>query len=155
MTENLLIYNITAPLPYISMRNEMPRFNFLNGTIHNFAWFGWLALMFWVAILGWAFFRFLMPSQPNPNDKFLAISMLTCLLFNFILHIGYGTEPFLYSADWTYALILLVAISLKYLAGRTWFTVTLLLLVMAIFVNNLWFLYFITRQVGKFLVQVP
>lgn len=152
MTENLLIYNVVAPQPYVSMRNGMPRFNFLIGTIQNYIWFGWPALILWIMVLIFMVLRLFLPVQLNVNDKFLSISMLSCLIFNFLLHISYGTEPFLYSADWTYALILLIAINFKSLAEYSWFTVGFLLFIMMISINNLWLLYFIARQVSEFLV---
>jgi len=147
MAENILVYNIAAPQPYSSIRNEMPRFNFLNGTIGEYAWFGWPALVFWAVILMLAFFG----SFRNSDHGGLSIALLACLLFNFILHIGYGIEPFLYSTDWTYALILFVAISLGEFAERSWFNIGLLVLVLSVFVNNLWVVYLIARKVSEFL----
>lgn len=153
LAENLFIYNVAAPRPYSSIRNGMPRFNFLNGTIQEYAWFGWPALILWIAALGLAFHQFNKNIRSHTTGIHLAVAMLACLMFNFLLHIGYGIEPFLYSADWTYALILLTAIALVDLAGVGWFTMAVFTLVTAIFINNLWFLYFISRQVGEYLVQ--
>ncbi len=152
MAENLFIYNIASPQPYSNMRNQMPHFNFLNGTITEYVWFGWLPLILWVATLGFASFCFFKNPDPHTNNKYLSISMLACLVFNFLLHIGYGIEPFLYSAGWTYALILFAAIALKELAKYTWFNFTLIVLVASVFVNNLWVLYLIARRVSEFLV---
>lgn len=78
--------------------------------------------------------------------------MLACLGFNFLLHAGYGVEPFLYSADWTYALILFTAIELGKLTERLWFKVFLFALSMAIFINNLGCLYIIARKISEYLV---
>ncbi len=152
LAENLFIYNVAAPQPYSSIRNGMPRFNFLNGTILEYPWFGWPALILWIAALGLAFIHFYKNIRSNTTRTYLAISMLACLMFNFFLHIGYGIEPFLYSADWTWALILFSAIALGDLAGFSWFKMALFTLVMAIFINNLWLLYLISRRVSEFLV---
>ena len=148
MAENILVYNIAAPQPYQSIRNEMPRFNFLNGTIWEYAWFGWPALIFWGIGLGLAF----VGSFRNPAHRAMSAAMLSCLAFNFLLHIGYGIEPFLYSTDWTYAIILFVALSLMEWAERTWFNIGLFILVLSVFVNNLWVVYLIARKVSEFLV---
>jgi len=153
LAENILIYNVASPQPYSSIRNGMPRFNFLNGTILEYPWFGWPALILWIAALGLAFVHFYKNIRSNTTRIYLAISMLACLMFNFLLHVGYGIEPFLYSADWTYALILFTAIALGDLAKFSWFKLALFFSVMAIFMNNLWFLYLISRQVSEFLVQ--
>jgi hypothetical protein len=148
MAENILVYNVTAPQPYASIRNEMPRFNFLGGTISEYTWFGWPALISWSAILVLAF----LGSFRDPAYRALSAAMLACLAFNFLLHIGYGIEPFLYSADWTYALVLFVALSLTGFAERAWFNFSLLAIVMIIFVNNLWMIYFLARTVSEFLI---
>jgi hypothetical protein len=153
LAENLFIYNVAAPQPYTSIRNGMPRFNFLNGTIQEYAWFGWPAMLLWMAALGLAFQQLIKNNRPHSTGNFLAVSMLACLVFNFVLHIGYGIEPFLYSADWSYALILLTAIALVDLAGSGWFNMALFTLVTAIFINNLWFIYLISRKVSEYLVQ--
>jgi hypothetical protein len=145
--ENILIYNIAAPEPYSSIRNEMPRFNFLNGTITEYPWFGWPAILGWGTVLALGivgYFR-------DPRWRHLSNAMLACLLFNFALHIGYGVEPFLYSADWTYALILFAAFSLTAFAKHTWFKAGLLAVVTAIFFNNIWVIYLLARKVSGFL----
>lgn len=152
MAENLLIYNIAAPQPYTSFRNELPRFNFLNGTIMEYAWFGRPALLLWFAMLGLAFFYFFKKIRSNTVSGYWAIAMLVCLIFNFVLHISYGSELFLYSADWTYALILFTAINLTDFSRRKWFRFMLVALVLSVLINNLWFLYFIARKTGEFLI---
>jgi hypothetical protein len=150
MTENLLVYNIAAPQPYSGTRNEAPRFNFLNGTIREYRWFGWPSLILWLATTGLAFYYFFRNPPPDTVIHQLAISLLACLGFNFILHIGYGAEPFLYSADWTYALVLFVAINTGRLAEQNWFKLILFLLVFSIFLNNMWFLYLIAGRTSAF-----
>jgi len=151
MAENLLIYNIAAPQPYVSIRREMPRFNFLTGTIQGYAWFGWPALILWIAMLALTFFYFLKKIRSSSNNKYFSLSMLFCLIFNFLLHLSYGVEPFLYSADWTYALILFTAITLNGLVERTWFKIMLFVLVVSVFINNLGLLYIIARKVSEYL----
>ena len=86
------------------------------------------------------------------DENYLLITMLVCLAFNFILHIGYGTEPFLYSTDWTYALILFAAIGLQEYSEKNWLKYTLMTLIVFVFVNNMWVLYLIAKQVSQFLV---
>lgn len=149
--ENLLIYNIASPQPYLSFRKEMPRFNFLDGTIREYIWFGWPALILWIITLGISFYFFFKNIRVPSSHKNLSISMLFCLIFNFILHIRYGTEPFLYSANWTYALIIFTAISLNQLIKYTHIKVVLFALVTSIFLNNLWLIYLITRRVSEYI----
>lgn len=151
MAENLVIYNIVGPEPYTSTRNEMPRFNFLNGTITQYAWFGWPALILWLAVFGMAFFYFLKNIRSNSPSIHLAVAMLACLLFNYVLHISYGVEPFLYSPDWTYALIIFTALNLNTFSEKNWFNLLLFLLVFSMFINNMWFLYLIAGKTSLYL----
>jgi hypothetical protein len=150
VTEDFFVYNVVAPQPYLSGRNEMPRFNFLPGTIQNYSWFGWLAVGFWVFTLSLVFINIFSGNYAEKHNGLL-ISMSACLFFNFILHAGYGVEPFLYTADWTYAFILIIAIILQDTAKRTWFTAIWLFFALSILLNNMWFLYFIARNVSGYL----
>ena len=150
VAEDLFVYNIAAPQPYFSIRNEMPRFNFLSGTIQNYNWFGWPAVILWASTLILALVHLLSRNYPAKYNGLL-ISMFACLIFNFILHIGYGFEPFLYTPNWTYALILIIAIILQNAAKRTWFPILWLFFVMSIFLNNLWLLYLVARRASEYL----
>lgn len=152
MIENLLVYNVTPPQPYTGMRNGMPRFNFLTGTIREFAPFGWPAFILWMFIMTKAAVRFVRNLRLKAAGNALSITMLACMAFNFILHIGYGSEPFLYSPDWTYALILFTAINLQDPIHKSWGKAALTALVMAVFVNNLWFVYLIAARVRDHLI---
>jgi hypothetical protein len=98
----------------------MPRFNFLKGTLMEFAWFGWPAGVLWISTVALAVFQFIKNFPAKRNETILSVSMLACLMFNFLLHLGYGAEPFLYSADWTYALVLFIAINLQDLTHKAW-----------------------------------
>lgn len=153
LAENIFIYNIAAPQPYTKVRDGMPRFNFLDGTITEYVWFGWPSLILWLTLLVMGFFLFLKNFSLNSSTTHLALAMLGCLSFNYFLHIGYGVEPFLYSPDWTYALVLFTAINLIPLAAQNWFKFTLFALVISIFINNLWFLYLLAMKTGEYLTQ--
>lgn len=150
VAENLLIYNIAAPQPYFSIRNEMPRFNFLNGTIQNYAWFGWAALLSWGLVLLFLPTYFFRHNRSARDDR-LFFALITCLLFNFLLQLGYGIEPFLYSPGWTYALVLLAALAFQDTAKQIKGLAGFLLLAAFIMLNNLWFLYLIVRRAAEYL----
>jgi len=152
MAEDIFIYNIASPQPYLSFRKEMPRFNFLGGTIREYIWFGWPALILWIITLGISFYSFFKNIRVPSSYKNLSISMLFCLIFNFMMHIWYGTEPFLYSANWTYSLIIFSAITLEQLNKHAHIKMVLFALVTSIFVNNLWLIYLITRRVSEYIV---
>jgi hypothetical protein len=151
VAENLFMYNIAAPQPYLSIRNEMPRFNFLNGSIQNYVWFGW------AAVFGWGLVLLLLPAHlfhlsRSARDASLLTALAACLLFNFLLQLGYGVEPFLYSPGWTYALVLLAALAFRDTAKRIEALAGFLFLVTFIMLNNLWLLYLIARRAADYLV---
>jgi hypothetical protein len=150
VTEDIFIYNIAAPQPSLSIRNDIPRFNFLPGTIQNYSWFGWPAVILWIATLILALIYFLTHNYPAKYNGLL-IALLACLIFNFMLHVGYGFEPFLYTSNWTYAIVLMITVILQNAAKRTWFIFMLLFLVMSILLNNMWFLYLVARQASEYL----
>jgi hypothetical protein len=152
MTENLFVYDIVAPRPYFHTREQAkPRFNFLPGTIAEYAWFGWPALGIWLAACALAFVRFGSNLNSDTPAGRLSLALLACLGFNFVVHLNYGAEPFLYSADWTYALVLFVAINLSGMAKRRWFFPLLLALVVMLFINQMWFMYLLTGVIRPFL----
>jgi hypothetical protein len=57
---------------------------------------------------------------------------------NIGIHLRYGKELFLYSANWTYALILLLALALQGLSKHRWLQITLLIFVFFLMFNNSW-----------------
>jgi hypothetical protein len=83
----------------------------------------------------------------------LSFAFALCLLFNFVLHLNYGYEPFLYSPDWTYALIFFVALGLAPLAKFRWFQVGLLLFLILLAYNQWHFIEFIFNTVQPFIGQ--
>jgi len=58
------------------------------------------------------------------------------LLFNFALHLRYGKDIFLYSTNWTYAIILFLSLAWKELANKKWFQIVLLVFIALLMVNN-------------------
>lgn len=151
LAENILAYNIAAPQPYLSIRNEMPRFNFLPGTIQNYIWFGLPALFLWLSALVYTGFSIFSLRKNRPNNFEIIPPLSACVMFNAVLHAGYGVEPFLYSPDWTYALLLAMAVILQNSAQKTWFRLSGFILIMAVAINNLWFIYLISRQVSSYI----
>lgn len=152
MAENLFLYNIIAPHPYFYIRHKTkPRFNFIQESILEYFKFGKIGIKIWIVILGLTLVS--LPRTLAHPDKYkaLTVALLASLALNFLLHIGYGSEPFLYTADWTYALVLLVAINLRYFLSYTWVKVLLLLFLAMQFFNQLWVFYLITAFARPFL----
>jgi hypothetical protein len=66
----------------------------------------------------------------------LALSLLMCIGFNLALHIIYGDDPMLYSPDWTYALVLFVALAFAQFADRKWFQIASVIFLALLMVVN-------------------
>ncbi|MCC6261800.1 MAG: hypothetical protein IT311_13150 [Anaerolineales bacterium] len=70
------------------------------------------------------------------RDNRFSLTFLLILLFNFFLHLRYGKDVFLYSTNWTYALVLLLSIAWADLAKARWFQIVLLIFVFLLLANN-------------------
>lgn len=70
------------------------------------------------------------------QDNRLSFTFILILLFNFALHMRYGKDVFLYSVNWTYAIVLFLALAWKELADKRWFQVSLLVFIALMMVNN-------------------
>lgn len=83
-------------------------------------------------LLGGVFF--LKNVLKQDNGYFLAF--IATLLFFFSLHLRYGKDVFLYATNWTYAILLFLALSWRELADKRWFQVLLLFFVLLLLINN-------------------
>ena len=55
---------------------------------------------------------------------------------NVLIHLRYGKELFLYTPNWTYALILFLGLSWRTVADRKWFQIILLAFPSLLIWNN-------------------
>ncbi len=92
-----------------------------------------IALM-WLVLLVFGGILFLKNIKNRDNQY--AFSFILILLFNFVLHLRYGKDLFLYSTNWTYAIILFLALAWKEVAGKRWFQVLLLVFISLLILNN-------------------
>jgi len=88
----------------------------------------------WVAMLLLGGGLFLKNIFKQDNGYFL--TFLFTVLFFFLLYLQYGKDVFLYSANWTYAILLFLALAWRELAGKRWFQIFLLTFVLLLLVNN-------------------
>ena len=103
----------------------------------------------WVALLVGAGSRFIWRGKKSPFFPF-QLAFLSVLLLNLILHLFYGREPFLYTPNWTYALLLFIALSFADLPKREWLEWTLLLFLFLLLVNNGSFLLLMTSHLSPY-----
>ncbi|NJN79929.1 MAG: hypothetical protein HC797_05335 [Anaerolineales bacterium] len=139
----MMLHSIVAPQPLI-LQEEIPflkvwmfraaikkdpmrlaNYETLLGDLLAYAWIGFILL---------GGFLFLKNFHKQDNRFFLTFIMI--LLFNFFLHMRYGKDVFLYSVNWTYALILFLALAWQSLADKRWFQIALLTFVSFLLINN-------------------
>jgi hypothetical protein len=70
------------------------------------------------------------------------------------LHMAYGTELFLYTAYWVYALVFFIALALSEYAGKKWFDALLVVILFTLMINNLGFVFSLLRGLAPFYAAV-
>jgi len=133
-------HNVAAPspifwdkdIPFIQFRffkpeiDELSQYNLPIQTVTSWVWLG--LLIFGVVL-------FLLKIKKNPHLR-LSIALLGCVVFNMGLHLRYGKELFLYSPNWTYALILFLGLTWQKFHDQKWFQVVLVGFLFLLIWNN-------------------
>jgi len=133
LVRTILMNTIVAPNVFI-LRQEVgsyiPEYHFWKltpGTFHQAGYdaLGKILVFIWMLILLTSvvvFFWNLIRTRKTD----LSLPLALCILFNFVLHIDYGQELFLYSPDWAYALVFFAAFGLAPFAKNRFFQAGLL-----------------------------
>ncbi|MDP1545142.1 MAG: hypothetical protein Q8L87_03895 [Anaerolineales bacterium] len=140
LTRAFLFHNVVAPtpilyaddIPFVQFRFFKPEINSLSKyetPLQNFA--AWI----WMGLLVLAVLTYFINFKKN-NHKPISLALLACILMNLGLHLRYGKELFLYSPNWTYALILLAGLGWQGIAKHKWFQTVLLLFLIFLAINN-------------------
>jgi len=156
LLRTMLLYGIVGPTPVEVVAHKDPRPTLDLKTLDlrsgvsasydgasNATLAGWLALLAAAVVMG---ARKLKKLQGTG----LLIGLGGSLLFNFLFHMWYGTEMFLYSPYWTCTLILLIALALSDIAEKRWFEYALASLLVLVLVNNVGFIAIVFRAVAPF-----
>lgn len=145
--------NVVAPTPILHT-GEIPftQFRFFRpeaGKLSEYetplqtfsAWF-WLALILlgaWIHTIKYKTYK----------TNRLSLALIATVLLNIGIHLQYGKELFLYSANWTYAVVLLLALALQGISKQRWLQITLLAFLFVLMNNNGWlfdtFFYILTE----------
>jgi len=137
-----LFSNVVAPSP-ILYTGDIPftQFRFFKPEIQALSVYDTplqtFTSWFWLGLILLGTVTFSMKFRTYKTNR-LSLALLGAMIFNFILHLRYGKELFLYSANWTYALILLLALALQGLSKHRWLQITLLVFVYSLMINNSW-----------------
>ncbi len=135
----MFLHSVVAPEPLI-LDEEIP---FLKVWIFKAdpmrlaeyeTWLGLSLALAWLALMVFGAALFL--KNIKKGDHQYAFSFILILLFNFALHLRYGKDLFLYSTNWTYAIILFLALAWKEVSDRRWFQFILLVFITLLLLNN-------------------
>jgi hypothetical protein len=135
----MFLHSIVAPDPLI-LKEEIP---FLKVWIFKaepmrmseyHTWLGKTLAFAWLGLLLLGGFLFL--KNLKKEDNHFTFAFILILLFNFLLHLRYGKDLFLYSTNWTYAIILFLGLAWKEVANKRWFQIVLLVFLTLLIVNN-------------------
>jgi hypothetical protein len=140
LVRNFIFYNVVAPQPILYF-GDIPftQFRFFKPEIDKLSSYDTFlqtfTSWFWLALLTLAFISFWMHFKQNKHLKFI-FALLGCILLNVMLHLRYGKELFLYSPNWTYALILLLGLAWNGFSKQKWFLSVLLIFLFFLAANN-------------------
>ena len=155
-SRTMFLYGVTAPKPLEVIADKPPRptidLKTFESPTHTFASYKGLAnipLALWLILLAGSFLFLAKGLRSSPRLP-LMLGLLGSLAFNFLLHMNYGTELFLYSPFWTYALVFFVALAFAEFAGKKWFESMLTIFVIVLMINNFWFIFTILRALAPF-----
>ena len=152
----IFLYGMVAPTPLesVARKNTDPltEYKTFDYREHIKAWYNgaaYVPLVLWLILLAGAFFQFLKNVRTSSHTP-LMLGLLASIAFNFLLHMNYGTELFLYSTFWTYLLIFFTALALAKFAGSRWFEIVLAVFVVMLMINNGWFILVILRGLNPY-----
>ena len=140
LTRAFFFHNVVAPTP-IFYDKDIPfiQFRFFKPEIDEISQYDLpiqdVTSLAWLGLLLFAGVMFLLNIRKNPHLR-LSIALMGCMALNLLLHLRYGKELFLYTPNWTYALVLLVGLSWQSVSNRKWFQALLLLFLILLVWNN-------------------
>ncbi len=158
VARTMFLYDVIAPDPLIVVSQkktdpfptiDLKTFDWRDHKLASYKGPGNFPLVIWLMFLAGAFLFFAKRLRTSTHMP-LMLGLLGSLSFNFIMHMTYGTELFLYTPYWVYALIFFIALSYAELANKKWFEILLALFVVIVMVNNSWFIFTILRALAPF-----
>jgi hypothetical protein len=157
LVRTILLYTVIAPKPFVFGKEVgawLPYFNFFKLTPQTYAYsaydgLGNILVFAWAGLLLLSGIFFLW-NLIRTRKADLSLAFAFSLLFNFLLHLNYGFEPFLYSPDWAYALIFFVGLSLAPLARNRLFQGALFVFLILLAYNQVQLFQFILDTIAPF-----
>lgn len=161
VTRSVLLYGFVAPKP-IEAVSEKPPFPTIDLKTYDvrtkalapYKGIARLAPAVWLLLLASGFLLFIKNIRTSKHTP-LMLGLLGAISFNFILHLFYGTEVFLYTSYWVYAFVLFLALAFSEFAHKAWVQWGLSAIVLMFMVNNFWFIFTIQQALAPFYAAVP
>jgi hypothetical protein len=99
-----------------------------------YGWFESLTAYLWLGFVALGGLLFL--KNLRKQDMRFPSTFIVTILFYFALHMQYGKDVFLYTANWTYAILLFLALAWQEFSDKRWFQFSLLGFVGLMLINN-------------------
>ncbi len=99
-----------------------------------YGWFESMVAYLWLGFVALGGVLFL--KNLRKQDMRFPSTFIVTILFYFALHMQYGKDVFLYTANWTYAILLFLALAWQEFSGKRWFQFSLLGFVGLMLINN-------------------
>jgi hypothetical protein len=161
VSRSILLYGIVAPDVIESVSEKPPfptidlkTFDVRTGELASYKGFANLPLVLWLVLFISAFGMFVKNIRTSKHTP-LMLSLLGVLGFNFLTHLFYGTELFLYTSYWVYAFVLFIALVLSDFSESSWLQWGLALIVFILMANNFNFIFNIFHALAPFYAVVP
>lgn len=161
VSRSILLYGIVAPDVIESVSEKPPfptidlkTFDVRTKTLASYRGLANLPLALWLTLFGGAFFMFVKTWRTSKYTP-LMLGLLGALVFNFLMHLFYGTELFLYTSYWVYAFVLFIALAISDLAEKPWLQWGLAVILLTLMVNNFHFIFSIFQSLSPFYTSTP
>lgn len=161
VTRSVLLYGFVAPKP-IEAVSEKPPFPTIDLKTYDvrtkalapYKGIARLVPAVWLLLLASGFLLFVKNFRTSQYTP-LMLGLLGAIAFNFLLHLFYGTEIFLYTSYWAYAFVLFLALAFSGFAHKPWFQWGLFAVVLIFMANNHWFIFTIQQALAPFYAATP
>jgi hypothetical protein len=161
VSRTMFLYGVVGPTPIEAISDKPPfptidlkTFDVRTHRLASYKGLGNIPLALWLTLLTGSFLAFAKNIHTSKHLP-LMLGLLGTLAFNFLMHMVYGTELFLYTPYWMYALVFFIALALSEFADKKWFEAVLGIIVLALMVNNFWFIFTILRGLAPFYAAAP
>jgi hypothetical protein len=161
VTRSVLLYGFIAPKP-IEAVSEKPPFPTIDLKTYDvrtkalapYKGIARLAPAVWLLLLAGGFLLFIKNLRASQHTP-LMLGLFGAIAFNFLLHLFYGTEIFLYTSYWMYAFVLFLALAFSEFAHKAWLQWGLFAVILMFMANNFWFIFTMQKALAPFYAAVP